>query len=116
MSFIQRVKHLPSFLYSGSTQEVKSYPVHWIKLVEKLEEGAFHRKHMFQVVIVPSGPLVTEDEMGLVTLYLQAGVSRLLVSFPGLFQLFCYSMRGQERSRVVSSFFLYHYYRKEEVE
>lgn len=47
----------------------------WIKLVEKLDEGAFHRKHMFQVVIVPSGPLVPEEESGQTTLYLQAGVS-----------------------------------------
>ena len=56
-------------------QEIKSYPVQFIKLVEKLDEGAFHRKHMFQVVIVPSGPLVHEDESGPFTLYLQAGVS-----------------------------------------
>lgn len=45
----------------------------WIKLVEKLDEGAFHRKHMFQVYIVPSGPLKAEEEA--FTLYLQAGVS-----------------------------------------
>lgn len=56
-------------------QEIKSYPVQWIKLVEKLDEGAFHRKHMFQVVIIPSGPRAMEDDMGQVTLYLQAGVS-----------------------------------------
>lgn len=56
-------------------QEIKSYPVNWFKLVEKLDEGAFHRKHMFQVVIIPSGPLVAEEDMGQVTLYLQAGVS-----------------------------------------
>ena len=53
-------------------QEIKSYPVSWIKLVEKLDEGAFHRKHMFQVVVIPSGPTTSEEQS---TLYLQAGVS-----------------------------------------
>ncbi len=59
-------------------QEIKSYLVQWIKLVEKLDEGAFHRKHMFQVFIVPSGPLVAEEEA--FTLYLQAGVSAEVIS------------------------------------
>lgn len=53
-------------------QEIKSYPVSWIKLVEKLDEGAFHRKHMFQVVVIPSGPTTSEEQS---TLYLQAVVS-----------------------------------------
>lgn len=49
--------------------------MNWIKLVEKLDEGAFHRKNMFQVVIIPSGPMVmTEEDSNHVTLYLQAGV------------------------------------------
>lgn len=52
------------------TGEIKSYPVNWIKLVEKLDEGAFHRKHMFQVVITPTGPIVSDE--GQTTLYLQA--------------------------------------------
>ena len=42
--------------------------------MEKLDEGAFNRKHMFQVVVVPSGPLVAEEDSGQVMLYLQAGV------------------------------------------
>ncbi|KAL5477805.1 hypothetical protein EMCRGX_G024652 [Ephydatia muelleri] len=52
-------------------QEVKSYPVQWIKVVEKLDEGAFHRKHMFQVVLVPNGPSA-RDLPSQITLYLQA--------------------------------------------
>ena len=58
-------------------QEVTSYPVQWIKVVEKLDEGAFHRKHMFQVVLkkmVPNG-LSAHDLPSQITLYLQAAVS-----------------------------------------
>lgn len=49
--------------------------MHLIKLVEKLDESAFQRKHMFQVVI--NNPQVTqgsktEEEF---TLYLQAAVN-----------------------------------------
>jgi len=52
---------------------VKSYAVQWIKLVEKLDEAAFQRKHMFQVVIYSqaSQGAKTDDE---ITLYLQAAV------------------------------------------
>ena len=57
------------------TQDVKSYPVQWMKVVEKLDEGAFHRKHMFQVVIIPSGTVLPPDTPSQVTLYLQAAVS-----------------------------------------
>lgn len=67
------------YILSCDVQEIKRYLVQWIKLVEKLDEGAFHRKHMFQVVIVPSGPLVPEEESGQTTLYLQAGVSGWVV-------------------------------------
>ena len=56
-------------------QEVKSYPVQWIKVVEKIDENAFHRKHMFQVVVVPSGHIYSPDTPSQVTLYLQAAVS-----------------------------------------
>ena len=56
-------------------QEVKSYPVQWIKVVEKLDEGVFHRKHMFQVVIVPSRPAMIPNTPSQITLYLQAAVS-----------------------------------------
>ena len=56
-------------------QEVKSYPVQWIKVVEKVDENAFHRKHMFQIVVVPSGPVYSPDMPSQVTLYLQAAVS-----------------------------------------
>ena len=52
---------------------MKSYPVQWIKVVEKVDENAFHRKHMFQIVVVPSGPVYSPDNQ--VTLYLQAAVS-----------------------------------------
>lgn len=55
------------------SQETKSYPVQWIKVVEKLDEGAFHRKHMFQVVLVPNGPSA-QDLASQITLYLQASV------------------------------------------
>ena len=55
-------------------QDVKSYPVPWIKVVEKLDESAFHRKHMFQVVVVPSGPTLLPDMPSQITLYLQAAV------------------------------------------
>ena len=57
------------------TQEVKSYPVHCIKVVEKVDEGAFHRKHMFQVVIVLQGQVPNPDTPPEVSLYLQAAVS-----------------------------------------
>ena len=55
-------------------KEVKNYPVHWIKLVEKLDEAAFHRKHMFQVVISPHTPEGINKQDEEFTLYLQAGV------------------------------------------
>ncbi len=46
-----------------------------IKLVEKLDESAFQRKHMFQVVMYPQvasqGSKADEE----ITLYLQAAVS-----------------------------------------
>ena len=63
-----QLAHLPS-------QDIKSYPVHWIKVVEKLDDGAFNRKHMFQVVVVPSGPTIMPNTPPQVTLYLQASVS-----------------------------------------
>ena len=56
-------------------QEVKSYPVQWIKVVEKIDENAFHRKHMFQVVVIPSGHIYSPDTPSQVNLYLQAAVS-----------------------------------------
>ena len=57
-------------------QEAKSYPVQWVKVVEKLDEGAFHRKYMFQVVIVPTGPSLISTPSQ-VTFYLQAAVSHV---------------------------------------
>lgn len=50
--------------------DVKSYPVQWIKVTEKLDEGAFHRKHMFQVVIVPTPGMPNPPPQ--TTLHLQA--------------------------------------------
>ena len=48
----------------------------WIKVVEKLDEAAFRRKHMFQVVVVPSGPsMYVPSTPSVITLYLQAAVS-----------------------------------------
>ena len=44
-------------------------------MVEKVDENAFHRKHMFQIVVVPSGPVYSPDMASPVTLYLQAAVS-----------------------------------------
>ena len=58
------------FLY---LQEAKSYPVQWIKVVEKLDEAAFSRKHMFQIVIVPVGPS-SNFSSAEILLYLQAAV------------------------------------------
>lgn len=55
-------------------QDAKSYPVQWIKVVEKLDEGAFHRKHMFQVVVCPSG-MASLSVPAQISLYLQAAVS-----------------------------------------
>lgn len=46
----------------------------WITVVEKVDEGAFHRKHMFQVVIRPTGPSLYHNGTE-VALYLQAAVS-----------------------------------------
>ena len=61
---------------SGHAPKAKSYPVQWIKVVEKLDEAPFRRKHMFQAVIVPSGPSVyVPTTPSIITLYLQAGVS-----------------------------------------
>ena len=57
------------------SQEVKSYPVQWIKVVEKIDENAFHRKHMFQLVVIPSGHIYSPDTPSQVNLYLQAAVS-----------------------------------------
>ena len=54
-------------------QEAKSYPVQWIKVVEKLDEAAFSRKHMFQIVIVPVGPS-SNFSSSEILLYLQAAV------------------------------------------
>ena len=54
-------------------QEAKSYPVQWIKVVEKLDEAAFSRKHMFQIVIVPVGPS-SNFSSAEILLYLQAAV------------------------------------------
>ena len=54
------------------SQEVKSYPVQWIKVVEKI---AFHRKHMFQLVVIPSSHIYSSDTPSQVNLYLQAAVS-----------------------------------------
>ncbi|XP_065890175.1 rasGAP-activating-like protein 1 isoform X2 [Dysidea avara] len=59
-----------SLLYSNSsddTEEVKAIPIQWIRLVEKVDEGAFHRRHMFQIIVYPGNPLVE-----LKCLYLQA--------------------------------------------
>ena len=56
-------------------QDVKSYPVGWIKVVEKLDEGAFHRKHMFQIMVEPSGSSVLPGTPYQTALYLQAAVS-----------------------------------------
>ena len=67
----QRYTHLHLTLF----QEVKSYPVQWIKVVEKVDENAFHRKHMFQIVVVPSGPVYSPDMPSQLTIYLQAAVS-----------------------------------------
>uniref|UniRef100_A0A1X7U651 Ras GTPase-activating protein n=2 Tax=Amphimedon queenslandica TaxID=400682 RepID=A0A1X7U651_AMPQE len=53
------------------TGEAKSYPVQWIRVVEKLDEAAFSRKHMFQIVIVPVGPSTAFSPSETV-LYLQA--------------------------------------------
>ena len=44
-------------------------------MVEKVDENAFHRKHMFQIVVVPSGPVYSPDTPSQMTLYLQAAVS-----------------------------------------
>ncbi len=49
--------------------------MHSIKVVEKVDDGAFHRKHMFQVVIVLSGQVINPDTPPEVSLYLQAAVS-----------------------------------------
>ena len=43
--------------------------------MEKIDERAFHRKHMFQVVIVPSRPAMIPNTPSQITLYLQAAVS-----------------------------------------
>ena len=74
---VEKMDNISSSIFSPpyTSQEIKSYPVQWIKVVEKLDEGAFHRKHMFQVVLVPSGPSA-QDQPGQITLYLQASVSR----------------------------------------
>lgn len=47
----------------------------WINLVEKLDEVAFHRKHMFQVVIFPQVHRAANKQDEEITLYLQAAVS-----------------------------------------
>ncbi len=73
-------------MVSCDLQEIKSYPVNWIKLVEKLDEGAFHRKHMFQVVITPTGPIVSDE--GQTTLYLQAAVSPVNLSIDTYWSLY----------------------------
>ena len=61
------------------SQEVKSYPVQWIKVVEKIDDNAFHWKHMFQLVVIPSGHIYSSDTPNQVNLYLQAAVSALVV-------------------------------------
>ncbi len=84
------------------TQEVKSYPVHCIKVVEKVDEGAFHRKHMFQVVIVLQGQVPNPDTPPEVSLYLQAAVSPYyniyilfsIVSKVSVFQVKCGSSQS----------------------
>ena len=48
---------------------MKALPIQWIKLVEKVDDGAFHRKHMFQVVVCPGNPSVMPKHY-----YLQAEV------------------------------------------
>ena len=60
-------------MYFVFLQEAKSYPVQWIKVVEKLDEAAFSRKHMFQIVIVPVGPS-SNFSSAEILLYLQAAV------------------------------------------
>ena len=47
---------------------MRSFPVKYISVVEKLDEGAYHKKHMVQVTISPPQ---AEPEM----LYLEAAVS-----------------------------------------
>ena len=47
---------------------MRSFPVKWISVVEKLDGGAYHKKNMFQVTI--SAP-ESEPEV----LYLEAAVS-----------------------------------------
>ena len=63
------------------SQEVKSYPVHCIKIVEKVDEGAFHRKHMFQIVILLSGQVPNPDTPPEISLYLQAAVSHVELNY-----------------------------------
>ena len=63
-----------------SSQEVKSYPVQWIKVAEKLDEGAFHRKHMFQVVVVPTAGMPNAPPQA--TLHLQAMVGGTMYGLP----------------------------------
>ena len=45
-----------------------SFPVKWITVVEKLDGGAYHKKHMFQVT-------VSEPQREPEVLYLEAAVS-----------------------------------------
>ena len=49
-------------------------------MVEKVDEGAFHRKHMFQVEVVPSGPSLYHNGAEVV-LYLQAAVSCAVIIY-----------------------------------